>query len=74
VAFQCRPDFRFVSESGIGCIREQLRSLTGSDRATKRHGAGLAAVRHDGVASFLHENGRMPQTVTSNTHHPLESG
>jgi len=39
--------------------------------ATKRHGAGLAAVRHDGVASFLHENRYVQKTVTSNTHHPL---
>jgi hypothetical protein len=42
--------------------------------ATKRHGAGLAASRHDGVASFLHENSYVQKTVTSNTHHPLESG
>ena len=39
--------------------------------ATKRHGAGFAAARHDGVASFLHENRYVQKTVTSNTHHPL---
>jgi hypothetical protein len=50
--------------------------LSGGARghATKRHGAGLAAARHDGVASFLHENRYVQKTVTSNTHHPLESG
>jgi hypothetical protein len=34
----------------------------------------LAAARHDGVASFLHENRYVQKTVTSNTHHPLASG
>ncbi|WP_171057317.1 hypothetical protein [Pseudomonas fluorescens] len=27
-----------------------------SGGATKRHGAGFAGARHDGVASFLHES------------------
>ncbi|WP_166216042.1 hypothetical protein [Pseudomonas atagonensis] len=52
------------------CIREQKTTCG----ATKRHGAGFAAARHDGVASFLHETGHVQKTVTSNTHHPLESG
>ncbi|MCF5704301.1 hypothetical protein [Pseudomonas syringae] len=61
----------------IVCIREQARSHRFSAKlipATKRHGAGFAAARHDGVASFLHENRYVQKTVTSNTHHPLESG
>jgi hypothetical protein len=42
--------------------------------ATKRHGAGLVPARHDGVASFLHEIEDVQKTVTSNAHHPPESG
>jgi hypothetical protein len=60
----------------VGAIREQARShrdRANTRPATKRHGAGLVMARHDGVASFLHENRYVQKTVTSNTHHPLAS-